>query len=50
VRVATVAAPQAGNSGERVTRRDLQCAVEDLLASKAAEVLETESLGCAIVW
>ena len=34
----------------KVTRRDLQCAVEDLLTSRAMEVPETEPFGCAIVW
>jgi hypothetical protein len=34
----------------KVTRRDLQCAVADLLAPKEVEVLETEPVGCAIVW
>lgn len=34
----------------KVTRRDLDVAVEDLLAERAVEVSETEPLGCAIVW
>jgi thiol-disulfide isomerase/thioredoxin len=34
----------------KVTRRDLEVAVEDLLAERAVKVPETEPLGCAIVW
>ena len=34
----------------KVTRRDLEVAIEDLLAERAVEVPETEPLGCAIVW
>jgi peroxiredoxin len=34
----------------RVTRLDLRCAVEDLLAAQEAEVSETEPVGCAIIW
>jgi thiol-disulfide isomerase/thioredoxin len=34
----------------KVTRRDLEAAVEDLLAERAVDVPETEPLGCAIVW
>jgi AhpC/TSA family len=34
----------------RVTRLDLRCAVEDLLAAREVEVSETEPVGCAIVW
>jgi thiol-disulfide isomerase/thioredoxin len=34
----------------KVTRRDLQVAIEDLLADRAVQVTETEPLGCAIVW
>ena len=34
----------------KVTRRDLEVALEDLLAERAVEVSETEPLGCAIVW
>jgi hypothetical protein len=33
-----------------VTRLDLRCAVEDLLASREVRVNETEPAGCAIVW
>jgi hypothetical protein len=33
-----------------VTRLDLRCAVEDLLAAQEVEVSETEPVGCAIVW
>ena len=33
----------------KVTRRDLERAVEDLLAGRAIEVPETEPFGCAIV-
>ena len=34
----------------KVTRRDLEIALEDLLAGTEVEVPETEPLGCAIVW
>jgi thiol-disulfide isomerase/thioredoxin len=34
----------------KVTRRDLEVALEDLLAGRAVELPETEPLGCAIVW
>ncbi len=34
----------------KVTRRDLPCAVEDLLTARAVEVPEMEPFGCAIVW
>jgi hypothetical protein len=34
----------------KVTRRDLACAVEELLTAREVEVLETEPSGCAIVW
>ena len=34
----------------KVKRRDLEIAVEDLLAEKDVDVPETEPLGCAIVW
>jgi hypothetical protein len=34
----------------RVQRRDLQEAVEDVLAARAVRVPETESFGCSIVW
>lgn len=34
----------------KVTRLDLRCAVEDLLASREVRVNETEPAGCAIVW
>jgi peroxiredoxin len=34
----------------RVRRRDLQEAVEDLLAQREVRVPETESFGCSIVW
>ncbi|PWU17416.1 MAG: hypothetical protein C5B48_15990 [Candidatus Rokuibacteriota bacterium] len=35
---------------DKVTRHDLERAVDDLLASRAVEVPETEPFGCAIVW
>jgi thiol-disulfide isomerase/thioredoxin len=34
----------------KVTRRDLEVALDELLDEKAVEVPETEPLGCAIVW
>jgi thiol-disulfide isomerase/thioredoxin len=34
----------------KVTRADLEVALEELLAERAVEVPETEPLGCAIVW
>jgi peroxiredoxin len=34
----------------KVTRRDLACAVEELLTARDVEVIETEPSGCAIVW
>ena len=34
----------------RVRRRDLQEAVEDLLAQREVRVPQTESFGCSIVW
>lgn len=35
---------------ERVTRRDLQEAVEDVLAGREVRVPETQPFGCAVVW
>ncbi|HEU5003433.1 MAG TPA: redoxin domain-containing protein [Actinomycetota bacterium] len=35
---------------ERVTRRDLEEAVKDLLAGREVQVPETQPFGCAIVW
>ncbi|HJP65568.1 MAG TPA: thioredoxin family protein [Actinomycetota bacterium] len=35
---------------ENVTTRDLQAAVEDLLAGRDPGVAETEPFGCSIVW
>jgi peroxiredoxin len=34
----------------RVTRHDLQRAIEDVLAGRPVEVPETEAFGCSIVW
>ena len=34
----------------KVTSRDLQQGLEDILALKAVQVPETEPSGCAIVW
>jgi hypothetical protein len=34
----------------RVTRHDLQQAIDDLLAGRSVEVPETEASGCSIVW
>jgi len=34
----------------KVTRRDLENALDDLLAGRVVLVAETEPLGCAIVW
>jgi len=34
----------------RVTRHDLQQAIDDLLAGRPVEVPETEAFGCSIVW
>jgi len=34
----------------RVTRHDLQQAIDDVLAGRAVEVPETEAFGCSIVW
>ena len=35
---------------ENVTVRDLEAAVEDLLAGREPRVAETEPFGCSIVW
>jgi thiol-disulfide isomerase/thioredoxin len=35
---------------ENVTVRDLEAAVEDLLAGRAPRIAETEPFGCSIVW
>ncbi len=35
---------------ENVTVRDLEAAVEDLLAGRSPRVAETEPFGCSIVW
>jgi hypothetical protein len=34
----------------RVTRHDLEQAIDDLLAGRPVEVPETEAFGCSIVW
>src|SRR5204862_5914484 len=34
----------------RVTRHDLQQAIDDLLAGRPVEVPETQAFGCSIVW
>jgi hypothetical protein len=35
---------------ENVTVRDLEAAIEDLLAGRSPRVVETEPFGCSIVW
>ena len=37
-------------TGRRVTRHDLESAVDDVLARRQVRVAETDPFGCAIVW
>lgn len=36
--------------GDRITRRDLEEAIADLLSGRAIQVTRTEPFGCSIVW
>ena len=37
-------------TGRRVSRHDLEAAVDDVLAGRPVDVAETDPFGCAIVW